>query len=68
VNHDTAEFLKTQIKEKTEPRKLARKMNREEFLYNKGILLNVNEKLKTYEGSSQNPLSSRNVTPPSRRD
>jgi len=26
-------------------------MNRNEYLYNKGILVDVNEKLKVYEGS-----------------
>lgn len=43
---DTAEFLKTQMR-----RSLAAKMNRNEFLYNKDILRDVNAKLKEHENS-----------------
>lgn len=63
INHDTAAFLKQQMDEKS-GRYLTRKMNRNEFLYNKGILVDVNEKLRVHESGA---MSARILTPSERQ-
>lgn len=52
-NHDTAEFLRTQMQEKTEVvknRLVFGKMNRNEILYNMNMLKTVNDKLRAASG------------------
>lgn len=52
-NHDTAEFLRTQMSEKAEMTKnrlIYGKMNRNEILYNMNMLKTVNDKLRAASG------------------
>lgn len=52
-NHDTAEFLRTQMQEKSElvkNRLIYGKMNRNEILYNMNMLKTVNDKLRAASG------------------
>lgn len=52
LNHDTADFLRSQMSEQR-TRHIFGKMNRTEFLYNKHVLRNVNEKLREHSGSQE---------------
>jgi hypothetical protein len=65
---DTAQFLKTQINEKTEVvknRLIYGKMNRNEILYNMNMLKTVNDKLRAASGergsTAENPEDRSNL-------
>lgn len=64
INNDTAYFLKQQMNERVGGRTIRTHMNRNEFLYNKEILVSVNNKLREHESHYSNmPMSARNMTP-----